>query len=349
MRRSNQTRVSRRSFLRAGGASGIALAIVPGLLAGCGDSDASSQSDGGALAAELQLSWIKSMSFAGPFLAAERGYYDDTGVAVALLGGGPSVDQIAVVASGNALLGMADSNEIAVARGQGIPVVALATPYQKSPFAMMSLSESPVLSLKDQYGKRVAVSDTFRPTLETLMSSEGLDPTKVELVPKNEDPSVLADGLVDVYWGNSTSDQAPLAARGVKTEAVLLSDLGERTYASTYFATVDSIGKDREAIVRLLAADLAGWKWAVENNAETAMIIRDKYQSDGTELDVVIAQGEAQIPLITADPMLLAISPSVFEVNIQSAVDGGLIESTYDVSDVVDTTLLEEARKIMPS
>jgi ABC-type nitrate/sulfonate/bicarbonate transport system substrate-binding protein len=337
--------LSRRAFLRRAGASGAGLLVVPGLLAACGGQD----SHAAAGAIDLQLAWIKSMQFAGPFIAEERGYYAGKHLVVSLLGGGPSVDAIDVVASGRAMIGFADSNEIAVARGKGVPIKAVATAFQKSPFAMMSLSRAPVLTLKDQYGRTVAVSDGSRPTVEALMQRQGLDPGKVKFVPKNPDPSVLADGQVNAYWGMVTDEGAALAARGVNIKSVLLADLGEPTYSDTYFVTDKMLTDRRQDVVSLLAADLAGWKWAVENNDATAKIIHDRYQPKGVALEVMRDQGKAQIGLITAGPRLLTISPDVFKANIASAVQSGLIEKSYDVSDVVDTTVLESARAAVPA
>lgn len=293
---------------------------------------------------ELQLAWIKSMQFAGPFMAQELGAYADQGLDVELLGGGPSVDAITVVASGAAMVGLADSNEIAVARGQGIPVVALGAAFQKSPFGMITLEDSPVTTLEGQYGKTVAVSDSSRPTLEALMEREGLDPAEVNFVPKNPDPSVLVDEQVDVYWGFVTSEAATLQARDVAVDWTLMADLGEPTYANTYFTTEENLEADRDAIVALMAADLLGWQYAVDNPDETAQVVNATYQSEDEELDVMQAQGDAQIELITAGDELLTIDPEVFSANIESAVNGGLIDEAYPVGDVIDTSVLEDAR-----
>jgi ABC-type nitrate/sulfonate/bicarbonate transport system substrate-binding protein len=346
---SSATGLSRRTFLRRAGVSGAGLLVVPGLLAACvQDSHVATRADG-KTAIDFQLAWIKSMQFAGPFMAEERGYYAGKHLGVNMLGGGPSVDAIDVVASKRAMIGFADSNEIAVARGKGVPIKAVATAFQKSPYALISLSRSPVLTLKDQYGKTVAVSDDSRPTVEALMQRQGLDPGKVKFVAKNPDPSVLADGQVNAYWGMVTDEGAALVARGVTIKSVLLADLGEPTYAETYFVTDKTLTDRRQDVVNLLAADLAGWKWAVENNDATAKIIHDRYQPKGVGLEVMRDQGKAQIDLITAGPKLLTISPDVFKANIASAVQSGLIDKSYDVSEVVDTTVLEAARAAVPA
>lgn len=341
--------LTRRTFMRNAAMSAAGLAVLPTVLAACGSDDEASGGEDGTIALDFQLAWIKSMQFAGPFMAAEQGYYDELGLTVNLLGGGPSVDAITVVASGEAMVGLADSNELAVARGQGIPVVALAAAFQKSPFAMMSLADTPILTLEDQIGKTVAVSDSSRPTVEALMERMGLDPSAVNFVPKNPDPSVLADGQVDAYWGFVTSEAATLEARGVEIESALLADLGEATYANTYFTTEEALAESRDTVMKLLAADLSGWQYAVDNNDETAMLVNGSYQSEDEELDVMVAQGAAQVDLITSNGELLAIDPKVLEANIEAAVTAGLIDDSFDTADVIDTTVLDDAKAIAPA
>lgn len=291
----------------------------------------------------MQLSWIKNMQFPGPYMAIEQGYYEDYGLDVELLGGGPSVDSITVVASGAALIGMADSNEIAVARGQGIPVVALGAAFLKSPFGMITLADAPIDTLEGMYGMTVAVSDGSRPTIEALMEREGLDPSQVNFVPKNPDPSVLPDGAVDAYWGFVSSEGAVLKARGVDVVWTLLSDLGEPTYANTYFTMQDTLDENRDLIVAIMAADLLGWKYSVENVEDTVAITQSDYQDEDAEYEILLEQMRAQVDLIIPDGVLLTMDAAVFEANIESAIAGGLLDETISVDEVVDFSVLEEA------
>ena len=297
----------------------------------------------------MQLAWLKNMQFPGPYMATEQGYYDQFGLDVELLGGGPSVDSITVVASGNALIGMADSNELAVARGQGIPVVSLGAAFQKSPFGMITMADAPIDTLEGMYGKTVAVSDSSRPTVEALMEREGLDPSQVNFVPKNPDPSVLVDGAVDAYWGFVSSEGAVLRARGVDVVWTLLTDLGEPTYANVYFVMEETLEENRDLVVAVMAADLAGWTYSVDNIEDTVRITESDYQTEDGEYDIMIQQHTAQVELI--DPSgsgeLLTIDPAIFVANIESAISGGLLDEAYDVNEVLDLTVLEDARALL--
>ena len=293
----------------------------------------------------MQLAWLKNMQFVGEFAGIDRGHFADQGLEMELQAGGPSVDAIDVVTSGQAMVGLADSNEIAVARGKGLPIKAFGAAFQKSPFSLISLADSKLETLEDQYGKTVAVSDASRPIVRGLMEREGLDPEKVTFVPKNPDPSVLASGQVDGYWGFLSTEAAVLEARDVQTYAVTLSDLGEPTYSNVLFATEETFANNRDTLMSLLKADIAGWDWALENPDASAEMVLDGYA--GTEIEPAVAKQQARMQkrlIATGDAEengLFWIDPEVFEDNIENAVDAGLLEESYPVDKVVTQELIK--------
>jgi ABC-type nitrate/sulfonate/bicarbonate transport system substrate-binding protein len=325
---------------------------VTAVLAACGGDDetsagGSSSGGSGLQGVDYQLAWLKSMQFVGQFMALEMGYYADNGIEVNQMAGGPTVDAITVVSSGEALVGLADSNEIAVARGTGVPVKAIAAAFQKSPFALISLAEDPLETLEAQYGMTVAVSDSSRPTVEALMERQGLDPGEVQFVPKSPDPSVLADGQVQGYWGFISSEAAVLDANGVDVVSVLLADLGETTQANVLFASDETLESNRDLIVSLLKADIAGWQHYVDNVEEAAGVVFDSYAEGDSSREVMVAEGQAQVALVNdgdaVDRGLLWVSAEVMEQNIASAVESGLLDEEYPVEDVLTTDYIEEA------
>src|SRR5919199_735896 len=95
--------ISRRGFLkRSAGAVGV-LAGRPALgavLAAC--SQMGRQQTTGVT---FQLNWIKNVEFAGQWYALDKGMYKDEGLDVTFLAGGGSVDPVAAVAAGSAMLG----------------------------------------------------------------------------------------------------------------------------------------------------------------------------------------------------------------------------------------------------
>src|SRR5258708_36184436 len=56
---------------------------------------------------KLQLQWVTQAQFAGYYAALDQGYYKDAGLDVQILIGGPQVNNVQVVASGGADIGVA--------------------------------------------------------------------------------------------------------------------------------------------------------------------------------------------------------------------------------------------------
>lgn len=73
----------------------------------------------------------------GLYAAKEQGYYNETGLDMTIQAGGPQVSPTQIVASGKAQFGLATADQLLVAREEGIPLVAIATIFQKSPQGLM--------------------------------------------------------------------------------------------------------------------------------------------------------------------------------------------------------------------
>jgi NitT/TauT family transport system substrate-binding protein len=84
----------------------------------------------------VQLDWVVRGDHAPFFVARDKGFFHDAGIDVsAIQKGSGSVDALRLVANGNAQFGFADLPTLLVARGQGLPVVALVAVNQESPQA----------------------------------------------------------------------------------------------------------------------------------------------------------------------------------------------------------------------
>lgn len=298
-------------------------------------------------AVSCQLNWIKSVQFGGHFAAQEQGYFAKEGVEAEILGGGPGIDSINLVASGRVTVGDRDSSTLLLARAKGTPVRAFAAAMQRNPYAVMSLKSKPIRSLKDMVGKTIAIPQQRRASMAALLKKANIDASSVSFVPVGTDPGILASGQVDGYFGYVTNQGVMLRMRGVDVEAVTLQDLGDPSYPMTFFATEQTLATRGDAVVRWLRAEIQGWRWFAENPEATAKFVVEKYAQQG--LDLAQQTEEAKLyrdyimPGGVAESVLW-IDKTIFEQAMALAKDAGALTGDVDIEPLVDQSFLRKAQ-----
>jgi ABC-type nitrate/sulfonate/bicarbonate transport system substrate-binding protein len=321
-----------------------ALLLLPTLstiLAACGGDEAEARE------VLFQLGWIKSVQFGGHFAALENGFFDDVNIVADFRSGGPTIDPITAVAANDANFADHGTNSIIAARGQGIPIVAIAAMFQKDPFSLMSLAESPINSVEDMVGRTVAIPDTERLVVGSLLEDKGLSAEDVTFVPVGTDPSILPTGQVDGYFGYSTNQGIILETLGVDINVLHYADMGVPGYTLHVLAREDYLENNHDLVVEWLRADIRGWQWAVENPDEIARLMVEKYGTEGLDIEAQTAEANAQIELITsglaAEKGIGWMSMDTWSDAMELSAKVGLIEETYPIEDVVTLEFLEEA------
>ncbi|HYM90137.1 MAG TPA: ABC transporter substrate-binding protein, partial [bacterium] len=151
-----------------------------------------------AVRAAVQFGWVKTVEFAGSFIADNEGYYKAEGLEIEMLSGGPGIDVVTVVVSGKALFGCGTGAQIlARARQRGAPIKVIGVLYQKSPLAVLSLKKNPIRTPQELLGKRVGVAAADSIPWETWLALHHLDASKLTRVPVQFDPAPLVTGDVD--------------------------------------------------------------------------------------------------------------------------------------------------------
>src|SRR6056297_729626 len=90
----------------------------------------------------VRLKWFNQAQFAGFYVAKEKGFYEDAGLDVSIQPGGSDFPAIQMVAGGDEQFGVTSADQILTARSKGVPIVALAVLYRKSPFVLFALESS---------------------------------------------------------------------------------------------------------------------------------------------------------------------------------------------------------------
>lgn len=225
----------------------------------------------------LQLGWLASDGVLGEVVAMKKGYFADAGLELEIVPGGPNIDGVAGVASGQQTSGQTSSSPaVMLARSAGIPVKAFAAGLQKHPFTYFSLSDNPIRQPKDLIGKTIATQPTAFILLRALLAKNNIKEDQVTIVNMGSDMNQLMTGQVQAVTGWSTNVNA-LKVLGDKRVDMTLWDTGIHLYANVYFSTDKIISEQPKILEAYVTATARGWGYARQNHAEAVDMLIEAY------------------------------------------------------------------------
>jgi ABC-type nitrate/sulfonate/bicarbonate transport system substrate-binding protein len=345
--------ISRRRFLgRAAslGAGAVVLGAGGSLLGACSSSEAegsgATSGTGPRPSVVYQLGWLMDEQFSGEYIADSKGYWTAAGVQVKLLAGGPNVNSLAVMESGNADITLAQPDGLAQAIANGGRFKIIGAKYQKAPYAITSLTSAPIATPADLVGKKIGVTANNTVIWNTFLELNGIDPTSVTTVPVQFDPTPLAAGEVDGWLSFVTDEPVSLEVQGVETTSFLFYDHGYTSVAGCYVVTEKSFEDPdrRAALTQFMLGDIQGWQDAIADPQAAVDLALGSYSK---ELEIAPAKALATLDatnaLITARGA--GTDRGIYTID-QQGIDGSLaaVEATGATLDrsVFEPSLLDE-------
>lgn len=252
----------------------IVAALVALVLVGCAQRKA-----GEPTSVTVMLDWVPNTNHTGIFVALEKGWYADEGLAVEVIQPGEGGTPVQVVAAGKADFAISYQEELTNARAEGIPVVSLAAIIQHNTSGFASPKDKGIIRPKEFEGKKYGAwgSPIEYAMLKVLMACDGGDVDKVEFVNVGwADYFVVTERDVDFAWifYGWTGIEAEL--RHKPLNIVMLKDWDRCVpdYYTPLIVTGEQQIKEKTDLVRrFMRATAHGYKFAIENPAEAAEIL----------------------------------------------------------------------------
>ena len=244
---------------------------------------------------EFQLQWVTQAQFAGYFAAADLGFYEDAGLDVTILEGGPDIaPQQVVAAADGPEFGEAWVPKVLVAREEGADLVNIAQVFQRSGTLEVSWADSDIQSPEDWAGKKVG-SWGFGNEFEVLAAARqaGLEPgTDFELVTQPFDMSLLLNREIDAAEAMTYNEYAqvleatnPETGELYQPEDLSVIDFNEvgtamlqdNVIARESWLAEETNGVSNEQIATcFLQASFEGWMHCRDNPDECVQIVLDR-------------------------------------------------------------------------
>ena len=284
--------ISRRSFLQAAAAAGVAPGLFPAAL--------QAQS---ATPVTVALTWITNVEYAGLWIGLERGYFRDEGLDVKYLPGGPNAPApLVTVAAGKAQIGYANWFPFLDAVSKGNDFVLIGYTFPVSPLGILSLASRPIRKPADLVGAKIlAQGPTERTAVEAVLALNNL-PKNVSFIPTGFSPEPLLSKQGDGYTAFVTNQLITLENMGLVRDKdfhfVSFDELGYRTYASGLFTSRQMLQQNRAQVVGFMRGLVRGWNENQKDPLLAPKLVLSKYGADlGLNAKQQARQNELQLSL----------------------------------------------------
>lgn len=278
----------------------LALALALGLAA-CGEK--SEDTSGEAQSVSLTLDFYPNPDHAGIYMAQKLGYFEEAGLDVSIEAPADPSLPIKQVAAGRSDLAISYEPEVALAREQGLDVVAVAALVNRPLTSMFWLGKSEIKGVGDLEGKTVAYAgipyqEAF---LETILQRVNLSLSDVKAVNVGFGllPALLSGSSQAMLGGYSNVEGVDLRERGKDPVVTPVDQLGVPTYDELVLvANRKSLEGDPEKVRLFIAALERGTNAAVaQPNAAAEAITEANHDLDAK---LTAAEIEATLPLLAA-------------------------------------------------
>lgn len=203
--------------------------------------------------------WKAQAEHGGFYQALANGYYEEAGLDVKILQGGPGVNVPQLLAAHTVEFGLGSNNfiplNIAAAEAGAKAVMAA---FQKDPQVFITHPRDDVKSVADMKGKPIMVADaTVSAFWLWLKSKYGFDDSQIRKYTFN-----LAPFLTDqkaIQQGYLSSEPYMIRQQGIEPQVFLLADYGYPGYAAFILASDRLIAEDPEVVQAFVDASIRGW------------------------------------------------------------------------------------------
>jgi len=273
----------------------------------------------------LQLQWVTQSQFAGYYVAQEQGFFEEEGLDVTILPGGPDIAPPQVLAGGGADAMLNWMPSALAAREKGLPVVNIAQPFKKSGLMLTCWKDTGITSVQDFKGKTIGVwfFGNEYPFL-AWMSKEGISTDGGE-----EGVTVLKQGFnvdpllqrqADCISTMTYNEYGQVLDAGVSPDELVTfkyEDQGVATLEDGIYVLEDNLDDPVfvDKMVRFVRASMKGWAYAEEHVEEAGAIIIENDET-GAQSEAAQVRMMAEVAKLTEGS-----TGALLEADFQRTVD----------------------------
>ena len=291
----------------------------------------SAASAGAADKVTLQLKWVTQAQFAGYYVAADRGFYEEEGLEVEIKAGGPDIAPPQVLAGGGADVILDWMPSALATREKGLALVNIAQPFKSSGMMLTCRKDTGIETPEDFRGKTIGVwffgneypflSWMSQLGIPTDGSAEGVTVLKQGF---NVDP--ILQGQAACISTMTYNEYWQVIDAGLSADDLVVfkyEDQGVATLEDGIYVLEDALedAAFQDRMVRFVRASMKGWKWAEENPDAAAEIVLEN-DATGAQTEKHQKRMMGEIAKLTAGSNG-TLDPADYERTVQTLLKGG--------------------------
>lgn len=315
------------------------------MLTGCNaDDDSGGGSDAALETVDVVLDWYPNAVHAFIYQAIDKGYFAEEGLEVNVLFPSNANDPLTMPAVGKADIGFYYQQDTIIAKAnENIPVKVLGAVVQEPISVVSSLKENNITTPEELIGKTIGYTGTQfgEVAMGQLLGSVGATLDDVEMIDVGFDlMSAMTTNNVDATYGCFINHEIPaLEEQGFEMNYIKLTDYGVPNYYALMLVTgEEKLEENRDKYTRFLRACQKGFADMQADPEGSLQLMMEHQNAENFPLTESVEKKsfEVLLPLMeTEETPFLRQSAQVWQENINWLYETGMIESTFDPSEVI--------------
>jgi NitT/TauT family transport system substrate-binding protein len=297
------------------------------------------------------LGYIADVESYGAIYAKEMGYFEEEGLDVTVIPAGVGIDQVQMVASGMATIGIVGPELILAGIDKGEDFKIIAGQFQRTPVAMTCRQDSGVEKPADLVGKRLGVKQIAAAYGDLFLGKNGISKEDVDItsIGPNDISLIVADKIDCMITTFAFSEPRLIEDLGVPTTVISIGDYGMNSQMNSYFVDADYYEAEgsKDILARYMRAEMKAWESYFADPKAAAEYIVNGGFSDGLDVDQQIYHSEQQVDYMISDLTkengLMWLDPAIWVETAENAKEAGLTSTVLDTAPIITNEILEMA------
>ena len=318
----------------------LVCAVVVSFSGGCGD-DTPSNADRDLRSVTLALNWYADAQHGGFYAAKHFGFFEQEGLDVRIVPGGPAAPVVPNVAMRRVDFGVGNADQVLLARKQEAPVVAIMAAMQNSPRCIMVHRDTGIQRIADL--KDVTVALGAGKAFVRFLEDQG-HLQDVQVVPYTGSIALFLNDPGFAQQAYVFSEPFVAQQKGVEPYCMMVSELGFNPYTSCLMTHEDLLETDAGLAEKMVRAVRRGWRAYLRDPEPINRLIND--DNPDMDLDSLRFAVDAIRPLCLPNEKpenaIGTMSDDRWQTLANQLADIGLLESAERSSDAYTLQFLDE-------